>query len=311
MPSDPHPAALEGRSPLWDGLPEAEGPTLEQLAKLRQQITDPARAYDRRRKLGRTLLPSALLLLLAIWRAHPDSVLLPPSRAVGAVARHEAAESVLPSAPTGAPASPPASGAPQASVHEQRSESVHLLAAKPHVRRPVTSRWQPEAPQVEAPNEEEEATLLGEALTRLHRSHDAPGALSAIARYSERFPRGQLAGEATLVQAEALSRLGRREELVARLDPDTIAQSPRPADLKLLRGEALAQLGRCREAIPVFTAILEGDQPELRERSLFGRALCSANEGRVNQARDDLSRIVIEYPKARPKVEQILDGLNR
>ncbi len=148
-------------------------------------------------------------------------------------------------------------------------------------------------------------------MTRLHRSHDAPGALSAIAKYSERFPRGQLAGEATLVQAEALSRLGRREELVARLDADTIAQSPRPADLKLLRAEALAQLGRCREAIPAFTEILEADQPELRERSLFGRALCSVNEGRANQARDDLSRIVVEYPKARPKVEQILDGLNR
>jgi tetratricopeptide (TPR) repeat protein len=175
----------------------------------------------------------------------------------------------------------------------------------------VSSKWQPEPPPTEAPDGDEEATLLGEALTRLHRSHDAPGALSAIARYSERFPRGQLAGEATLVQAEALSRLGRREELVARLDPDTIAQSPRPADLKLLRAEALAQLGRCREAIPAFSEIVEANQPSLLERSLFGRALCLANEGRVNQARDDLSQIVVHFPKARPKVAQMLDGLNR
>src|SRR5262249_11397782 len=146
-----------------------------------------------------------------------------------------------------------------------------------------------------ADQEDAEVSLLAEALRRLHRDHDAAGALGLIAAYKVHFPHGDLAGEAVLIKAEALSRLGRRSELVESLDPRSTAQLPGATSLSLLRGEALAQLGRCREAVPAFTAVLGGSpEPELAERALLGRAHCLIAIGETTGARADLARLLSE-----------------
>jgi hypothetical protein len=157
-----------------------------------------------------------------------------------------------------------------------------------------------------------ETALLADALQRLNRDHDARGALELLETYPRRFPRGQLAGEVALVESEALLKLGQREELVERLDPAVVGQYPRAPELSLLRAEALAKLGRCSEALATFSALLDGPlEPETRERALYGRALCRAAVGRSDGAREDLARLLAEFPSERPKVMRALQSLER
>jgi tetratricopeptide (TPR) repeat protein len=161
-------------------------------------------------------------------------------------------------------------------------------------------------------DEDAEASLLATALQLLHQHDDARGALTVLAGHASRFPHGQLSGEVALVRAEALLKLGRRKELVEWLDPSMISGLPRAAELTVLRAEALSQLARCDQAIDTFSALL-GQSPvaRLRERALFGRALCYASTGRADEAREDLSRVLDEFPAKRAKVLQALQNLRQ
>ena len=157
-----------------------------------------------------------------------------------------------------------------------------------------------------------ETAFLADALKRLHHEHDAVGALALLETYPQRFPRGQLAGEVALVEAEALLKLGRREELVEHLDPKVIADLPRAPELSLLRSEALAKLGRCQEALPGYSALLEQPlDPPTRERALFGRALCRTSLGRIEGAREDLARLLAEFPDEKVKVTRLLQSMDQ
>jgi hypothetical protein len=155
-----------------------------------------------------------------------------------------------------------------------------------------------------------ETALLAGALHRLHREHDALGALAMLEAYPRRFPQGQLAGEVTLVEADALLKLGRREELVERLNPEVIGQYPLANELALVRAEALAKLDRCQEALPAFSALLvEPLEPQPRERALYGRALCRVSLGRTEGAREDFARLLVEFPSDKAKVFRVLETL--
>ncbi len=161
-------------------------------------------------------------------------------------------------------------------------------------------------------DEDAEATFLATALQLLHQHDDARGALTVLAGHASRFPHGQLTGEVALVRAEALLKLGRRKELVDSLDPGSISGLPRAAELSVLRAEALSQLARCDEAIATYTALLgQSLASRLRERALFGRALCYGTTGRTNEAREDLSRVLDEFPAKRAKVLQALENLRQ
>jgi tetratricopeptide (TPR) repeat protein len=175
---------------------------------------------------------------------------------------------------------------------------------------PARHRRLAHSPRPPDADDDAEANLLAQALQLLHRHHDTQGALSLLESHASRFPHGQLSGEVALVRAEALLRLGRRQELVEQLDPEATKGLPRAAELSLLRAEVLSQLGRCNEAIPGFSALLGGAlEARLRERALFGRALCYAAGGRASEAREDLARVLEEFPAKRARVLQTLEGL--
>jgi hypothetical protein len=161
-----------------------------------------------------------------------------------------------------------------------------------------------------------EAALLGRALRQLRREHNPQGALSVLKAYQQEFPVGVLRPEAVLVEAESLVALGRHQELVDLLTPEAVSELPRSTELSLLRAEALSHLERCHEAIPVFSSLLSttpedesASDSSLRERALFGRALCRARIGQVGAARRDLELEVAQFPDEAAKARQTLESL--
>jgi hypothetical protein len=248
---------------------------------------------------ARWVVAYLLFLLLTMAGPHPDS------RAFANMTPAPlAAPDSAPQLPSPAPilaAVPPDQPGPM--IVPPVSPSSSGLASSHRARKPME-------PKRDDETEDPESALLATALQRLHREHDASGALSLLEAYPRRFPRGQLAGEVALVEAEALLKLGRREALVERLDPDIVGKYPRAPELALLRAEALSKLGRCAEALPAFSALLDGPlEPQTRERALFGRALCRATVGRSEGAREDLARLLVEFPSEKPKIARVLESL--
>jgi TolA-binding protein len=144
----------------------------------------------------------------------------------------------------------------------------------------------------------EEATLVSNGLRQLHQGGDVSGALGTLKAYLARYPGGTLRSEAEAGELDALLRLGRKGEAVALLD-DLAARGfrgmSRAAELRILRGELLAEQGRCPEALAIF-GLQESGGP-LRERALYGRAVCLARTGDAQGSRRGFEELLAAFPQ--------------
>jgi hypothetical protein len=149
-----------------------------------------------------------------------------------------------------------------------------------------------------------EAAVLAEALSALRGRDDPRAALAALDRHAHDFPRAGLATEAFRTRIEALVRLGELETTLALLDGKPDESEALGADLILTRAELRARVGRFRDALADFTAVLEASRPAgAQERALYGRAVCLTRLGRFEDARADLRSYALQFPSGRFAVE--------
>jgi hypothetical protein len=154
----------------------------------------------------------------------------------------------------------------------------------------------------------EEAALLQRAMIRLNKDGDARGALALLDEYGQRFPLGSLSSEAAMARVDAFLVLGRVDEAIAlgRNAPDLPLERRR--ELYVLEAERLAARD-CAKAAERFDALLGGSlSASLRERALYGRAMCKRQLGRDAAARADLWQYLDEFPKGRfvAQVQKVL-----
>ncbi|MHB8417481.1 MAG: tetratricopeptide repeat protein [Myxococcales bacterium] len=152
------------------------------------------------------------------------------------------------------------------------------------------------APAAAAP---EDAALVAAALRDLAKG-DAQEALARAGGYLDRHPAGLLRGEAELARLQALLLLGKRAEAAALLDgfaAHAFVGLPRSQELRVLRGELLTEQGRFAEALRSFDGAGAEADPALRERALFGRALCRARLGDAAGSREDFERYLELFPE--------------
>ena len=119
------------------------------------------------------------------------------------------------------------------------------------------------------------------------------------------FPRAGLATEAFRARIEALVRLGELATTLALLDGKPDESEALGADLILTRAELRARVGRFRDALADFTAVLEvaSSPAGAEERALYGRAVCLTRLGRFEDARADLRSYALRFPSGRFAVE--------
>lgn len=140
----------------------------------------------------------------------------------------------------------------------------------------------------------EQARLVARAM-ELQGQGNTSDALAALEEYRSRFPAGALSQEAGRVRLEALIALGHDEEAL-RVASEL---EGRGAELRVVRGELLAKVGRCREALPVLGPLLDSTSLDTRERALFAHAGCLAAQGDFAGSRADLARYLAEFPGGR------------
>jgi hypothetical protein len=173
--------------------------------------------------------------------------------------------------------------APVVAAAPARGPEPDPAAALP-VERPPAAAATPVQPEPTSA----EAAAFALALERLRRDGDARAALRLLDDYDRRYPRGRLAGEATLARIEAHLALADAAGALRLLDGAAIDGLPRSADLRVLRGELRSDAGRCRDAIGDFAAVAtSAAAPALRGRALHGRAVCLARLGQAEAARAD------------------------
>jgi hypothetical protein len=152
-----------------------------------------------------------------------------------------------------------------------------------------------------------EQALLGQAIKSLRDARDPRMALTLLTQHAERFPRGELASEATMVRIEALLALGRRDEALELLDRLPLASLPNRHEQLVVRGELRASHGRWPEARQDFDeAIRTRDLSTanariraLQERALWGRASARSRLGDQDGARADLLLYLRHFPEGR------------
>jgi tetratricopeptide (TPR) repeat protein len=141
-----------------------------------------------------------------------------------------------------------------------------------------------------------EVALFSSAM-RAWRSGDGAAALTELDRYLASYPGGHFAQEAQVVRVDALQALGRSGEALAFLRTLPLAQLPRAAELRVIRGELAARAGQCQEALADFDAVLARDRNDaLGPRALYARASCRARLGDELGAETDLRVYLIRYP---------------
>lgn len=160
------------------------------------------------------------------------------------------------------------------------------------------------AEAVESPEAQDtlgaESQVLGLAVKQLRVASDPGAALATLDEYHERFPRGALAREARVTRVDALLALGRRSQVLAALDGIELQGLPRGAELRVLRGELLAEAERYSAATRDFDVALNApSSPALQERALYGRALCRAALGDIEGSKSDLTTYLERYPAGR------------
>jgi tetratricopeptide (TPR) repeat protein len=142
-----------------------------------------------------------------------------------------------------------------------------------------------------------EAAALAEAFRELRSGGDAASALRSLEQYDRRFPAGVLRSEARIARAEALIALGRRAEALPLLEGLEGERGALTRNVRITRGELLAEGGHCARAVRDFDALLASpERDEVGGRALYGRASCHLNAGEVAPARRDLERYLLLYP---------------
>jgi TolA-binding protein len=152
-----------------------------------------------------------------------------------------------------------------------------------------------------------EQALLGQAVRMLRDGHDARTALALLAEHAERFPKGALAAEGTIVRIEALLALGRRDEALSVLDTAPLASLPNGDEQLVVRGELRAANRRWREAKQDFDEALKAPGlsatsakvRNIQERALWGRAFARSRLGDQDGARTDLDLYLRHFPGGR------------
>ena len=152
-----------------------------------------------------------------------------------------------------------------------------------------------------------EQSLLGQAMRMLRDGHDARKALALLAQHAERFPKGALASEATMLRIEALLALGLRDQALSVLDRTPLASLPNRQEQLVVRGELRAANGRWRESKQDFDEALgERSLPaasvrirNIQERALWGRAAARSRLGDQDGARADLDLYLRHFPDGR------------
>lgn len=144
-----------------------------------------------------------------------------------------------------------------------------------------------------------ESELLSRALAKLRRDHDPRTALQLLDEHERSFPSGVLRLEADVARVDALLALGRDAEALALLQRLPIDRVGRSSELRVIRGELLAQKNP-KLALADFDAALKRDLPrELEERALFGRAASRIRAGDEASGRADLETYLSKYPDGR------------
>jgi hypothetical protein len=152
-----------------------------------------------------------------------------------------------------------------------------------------------------------EQALLGQAMRMLRDGHDAQTALALLAEHAERFPKGALHAEETILRIEALLALGQRNEALAVLDRFPLASLPNRDEQFVVRGELRAANGRWREAKQDFDDVLKtpglpaasAKIRNIQERALWGRASARSRLGDQDGARADLNLYLRHFPAGR------------
>ena len=152
-----------------------------------------------------------------------------------------------------------------------------------------------------------EQALLGQVMRMLRDGHDARTALALLAQHAERFPKGALGSEATMLRIEALLALGQRDEALSVLDRVPLASLPNRDEQLVARGELRAAKGRWRDAKQDFDDTLrERGLPaanakarNIQERALWGRASARSRLGDEDGARADLDLYLRHFPGGR------------
>lgn len=244
-------------------------------------------------------------------RGHPSRPALPPEGdSSGVVVPEAAPEATAPHDPGLAP--PPIMAAPRAPTLRALPRPPAFSISPPTS--PSTSSPPPAPlesrglapPAAELPPAREtalaaESRLLGQALRRLRRENDAPGALAILDEHDRRFPGGTLASEARLARIEALIATGRFGESLSLLNGlDWSPRGPGRGPL-VARAELRAATGNLAEAERDFSAVLGGDRARdgLTERALWGRAMCRTARGDSTGARADLADYLVLFPAGR------------
>jgi hypothetical protein len=196
--------------------------------------------------------------------------------------RHARVLAVEPPAPA-TPETPPAT---PVEVEPPPAPSPHRQAARPAA---VVTPPPPPPPS--------EAGVLAGAFHELRSSGDARAALRALDDYDRRFPTGALRGESRIARAEALLALDRRREALPLLDGLEATGAALTRDVRVARGELLAEAGRCPEAVGDFDAVLAASAGDASGgRALYGRASCRLRDGDRARARQDLERYLLVHP---------------
>jgi tetratricopeptide (TPR) repeat protein len=147
-----------------------------------------------------------------------------------------------------------------------------------------------------------EAALLGEAIKAREAGKPAD-ALSALSAYDRQFPTGELKSEAFLARIDALLDLGRGADALAlldRLEPPEFAALPRSNEVRVIRGELLAGVGRCHDALEAFGSALLGKlTAPAEERAMYGRTLCQSRLGQTDKAHAEGEAYLRRFPIGR------------
>lgn len=195
-------------------------------------------------------------------------------------------EAPVPELPAAAPVlvAPPPAIAPLASVPSPAVASVAPATAHENHPRAVERRV------AEGPPASVGTELIANAFRDLRSRGDAAAALRSLDEYDRRFPSGVLRSESRVARVEALLTLDRRKEAL-RLLETADGSGVLTRDVRVTRGELLAESNRCPGALRDFDAVLAArDGDAAGGRALYGRAGCHARAGDNQGARRDLVR---------------------
>lgn len=136
---------------------------------------------------------------------------------------------------------------------------------------------------------EEQLRLLSNALRALRVEHDAARALELLQESDARFPGGEFQTEVGLATVEAYRALGAPEEALRALERLTNVPLARQPELTVLRGELLASMKHCGEALPLLE-LAASAAGTVGERAVLAAAGCEETLGDEVRARLWLDR---------------------